>query len=145
MRRGISLLSFIIRIHSHHIVQDFPSTEQIFLEENYRSTSAILTVSHAIVSQGKAHFDFSAVTFIWITFDLDKARIAKGLFTSHGKGSPPVLRLLQNEYAEGDFISSEIKRLIAYSGGILGWNDFSVLRKFVSSSMPTKLNPLSPQ
>lgn len=33
-------------------VPDFPGTQQIFLEENYRSTASILKLSLAIVSQG---------------------------------------------------------------------------------------------
>lgn len=32
---------------------DFPSTEHVYLEENYRSTAGILDVAHAIVSQGE--------------------------------------------------------------------------------------------
>ena len=32
--------------------EDFVSTEQIFLEENYRSTASILNASLAIVAQG---------------------------------------------------------------------------------------------
>jgi DNA helicase-2/ATP-dependent DNA helicase PcrA len=32
---------------------DFPETVQVFLEENYRSTGAILEASLEIVSQGK--------------------------------------------------------------------------------------------
>lgn len=42
---------------------DFPETEQIFLEENYRSTGAILAISHAIVSQG----EFQQTTLIQMT------------------------------------------------------------------------------
>lgn len=31
---------------------DFPTTEKVLLEQNYRSTQSILAVSLAIVSQG---------------------------------------------------------------------------------------------
>ncbi|KAG8921353.1 hypothetical protein FRC02_000289 [Tulasnella sp. 418] len=99
------------------MMKDFPTTAQIFLEENYRSTASILAVSHAIVSQ-------------------DKQRIAKSLYTSHASGSTPVLRLTANEHAEADFISGEIKRLMAYSGGMLDYNDFAILLRYNALSRP---------
>jgi len=34
----------------------FPTTEQIYLEDNYRSTGAILAASIAIISEGNAGF-----------------------------------------------------------------------------------------
>ncbi|KAG8879630.1 hypothetical protein FRB98_005594 [Tulasnella sp. 332] len=101
----------------HKMGKDFHSTHQIYLEENYRSTATILAASHAIVSQ-------------------DKARIAKGLFTSEGKGSIPVLRSCHNEHAEADFIADEIKRMMAHSGGMLDWNDFVVLLRYNALSRP---------
>ncbi|KAG8879898.1 hypothetical protein FRB97_001316 [Tulasnella sp. 331] len=66
----------------------------------------------------------------------DKARIAKGLFTSEGKGSIPVLRSCHNEHAEADFIADEIKRMMAHSGGMLDWNDFVVLLRYNALSRP---------
>lgn len=35
---------------------DFATTQQIFLEENYRSTGSILAVSMAVVAQGMRSF-----------------------------------------------------------------------------------------
>ncbi|KAG9030179.1 hypothetical protein FRB95_004272 [Tulasnella sp. JGI-2019a] len=101
----------------HKMAKDFLSTHQIHLEENYRSTATILAASHAIVSQ-------------------DKARIAKGLFTSEGNGSPPVLQSCYNEHAEADFIADEIKRMMAHSGGMLDWNDFVILLRYNALSRP---------
>lgn len=60
----------------------------------------------------------------------DKKRIAKTLFTSHDHGPLPVLWSVKNEQEEAMFMAREIKRLIAYSGGVLGWNDFAVLREY---------------
>ncbi|TFK40400.1 P-loop containing nucleoside triphosphate hydrolase protein [Crucibulum laeve] len=91
--------------------KDFASTKQIFLEENYRSTGAILNTSIAIVAQ-------------------DKARIQKTLHTSHPAGTTPVLRAFENEYEEASFIAVEIKRLVASMGGVLRWGDFVVLLRF---------------
>ncbi|KDQ15802.1 hypothetical protein BOTBODRAFT_31276 [Botryobasidium botryosum FD-172 SS1] len=91
--------------------RDFPGTQQIYLEENYRSTGSILAISLAIVSQ-------------------DKARINKGLHTSHGSGPTPSLIGVTNEIGEAAFIAREIKRLKAYSGGMLKWGDFAILLRF---------------
>lgn len=38
---------------------DFQNTRQIFLEQNYRSTGAILVASIAIISQGKTFYSTS--------------------------------------------------------------------------------------
>ena len=35
--------------------------------------------------------------------------------------------MFATEQAEAGFIATEIKRLIAHSGGMLGWNDFVIL------------------
>ncbi|KAH6909099.1 ATP-dependent DNA helicase pcra [Coprinopsis sp. MPI-PUGE-AT-0042] len=91
--------------------RDFPNTAQILLEENYRSTGAILQASLAIVSQ-------------------DKKRIDKSLFTSHPSGVTPVLYQVENEYEESAFIAIEIKRMVASMGGALRWGDFAVLLRF---------------
>ncbi|CDO74962.1 hypothetical protein BN946_scf184945.g34 [Trametes cinnabarina] len=77
--------------------QDFPATQQIYLEQNYRSTGSILALSLAIVSQ-------------------DKGRIQKTLRASHAQGPPPVLRIFPIEQVEAAFIAAEIKRLVAFSG-----------------------------
>ncbi|KAJ7283248.1 P-loop containing nucleoside triphosphate hydrolase protein [Mycena rebaudengoi] len=94
---------------------DFPRTEQIFLEENYRSTASILRASLAIVSQ-------------------DKSRIPKTLLTSHPSGVTPVLRSFNSEQAEAAFIAVEIKRLVAFMGGLLRWGDFAILLRFSALS-----------
>ncbi|KAK0500348.1 P-loop containing nucleoside triphosphate hydrolase protein [Armillaria luteobubalina] len=91
--------------------QHFPATEQIFLEQNYRSTGSILKLSLAIVSQ-------------------DKKRIPKTLLSSHPNGIRPTLRQCNNENHEASFIAMEIKRVIAHMGGALHWGDFAVLLRF---------------
>ncbi|KAJ3796874.1 P-loop containing nucleoside triphosphate hydrolase protein [Lentinula aff. detonsa] len=91
--------------------KDFSSTEQIFLEENYRSTASILKASLAIVAQ-------------------DKTRIRKSLHTSHPTGSLPVLKSFSSEQMEASFLAGEIKRIIAYMGGVFNWGDFVILLRF---------------
>ncbi|KAF7777665.1 hypothetical protein Agabi119p4_3737 [Agaricus bisporus var. burnettii] len=95
--------------------KDYPKTEQIFLEENYRSTGSILNASLAIVAQ-------------------DKTRVQKSLFTSHPIGSTPVLRALQDEHDEARHIASEIKRVVAYTGSLLNYGDFAILLRFTALS-----------
>ncbi|KZT73601.1 UvrD/REP type DNA helicase [Daedalea quercina L-15889] len=91
--------------------RDFPKTQQILLEQNYRSTASILRASMAIVAQ-------------------DKKRVAKALQATHPAGPRPVLQLHYNEHQEAAFIAGEIKRLVAATGGMLGWGDFVVLLRF---------------
>ncbi|KAJ2926931.1 hypothetical protein H1R20_g10172, partial [Candolleomyces eurysporus] len=91
--------------------RDFPNTTQIFLEENYRSTGAILEASLAIVSQ-------------------DEKRISKSLYTAHPDGISPILYQVSREQEEATFIAVEIKRLIAYMGGVFRWGDFAILLRY---------------
>ncbi|EIM91037.1 UvrD-helicase-domain-containing protein [Stereum hirsutum FP-91666 SS1] len=91
--------------------KDFSTTEQIFLEENYRSTASILAVSLAIVSK-------------------DKTRIPKSLHTSHPHGTIPMLGTFRDEKMEAQFIATETKRLVAASGGMFEWKDFVILLRF---------------
>ncbi|KAF8896349.1 P-loop containing nucleoside triphosphate hydrolase protein [Infundibulicybe gibba] len=91
--------------------EDFEGTEQIFLEENYRSTGSILKASLAIVTQ-------------------DQNRIQRSLHTSHPAGIAPTLRSFATEQDEATFIAVEIKRLVAHMGGVLGWGDFVILLRF---------------
>lgn len=95
----------------NHMRRDFPETEAIYLEQNYRSTGAILAASLAIVSQ-------------------DKERIAKGLHTQHAQGAHVTLKPCQSAFTEAAFIAAEIKRLIAYSGGTLNYGDFAILLRY---------------
>ncbi|TBU33526.1 P-loop containing nucleoside triphosphate hydrolase protein [Dichomitus squalens] len=95
--------------------RDFPNTQQIYLETNYRSTASILAASMAIISQ-------------------DKNRIQKTLNTSHPKGPLPVLRAFPMEQVEAGFIAAEIKRIIAFTGGMLTWSDFVVLLRYNAHS-----------
>ncbi|KAF9485206.1 P-loop containing nucleoside triphosphate hydrolase protein [Pholiota conissans] len=96
---------------------DFPGTQQIFLEQNYRSTASILRSSLAIITE-------------------DKKRIPKSLHTSHPLGSTPLVREFPDEKQEAAFIAFEIKRVVANMGGTLRWGDFVVLLRFNALSRP---------
>jgi len=95
------------------------------LEENYRSTGAILRLSLGIISEGQHIFP---ILRILIELLLDKKRIQKSLHTSHPLGKLPTLRSCTTELDESSFIADEIKRVIAYMGGLLQFSDFAILR-----------------
>jgi superfamily I DNA/RNA helicase len=109
---------------------DFPGTEQILLEENYRSTGAILKASLAIVAQGP--WIALAPTLTVLTTSADRERVQKALHTSHPLGITPVLRSFPTEHEEATFLAVEIKRIVAHMGGVLRWGDFVVLREMSS-------------
>ncbi|KAH8099919.1 UvrD-helicase-domain-containing protein, partial [Cristinia sonorae] len=94
---------------------DFPSVACVLLEQNYRSTGAILAASVAIVAE-------------------DKDRLPKTLFTTHPTGPLPLLHQFENGRDEGQFIALEVKRIIAYTGGMLNHNDFAILLRYNSLS-----------
>ncbi|KAL7420030.1 ATP-dependent DNA helicase srs2 [Cryptotrichosporon argae] len=90
------------------MTQDFSGVQAIFLEENYRSTGSILAASHAVVSQ-------------------DRARVQKQLRTSHPQSTAVTLKQFGSPVIEASFVATEIKRLVAYSGGMLNYADFAIL------------------
>lgn len=102
------------------MTREFKDVEAIYLEENYRSTGSILSASHSIVSQGRL------LSLAVLTSDLN--RIPKSLYTSHPTSTPVTLKLFSTPVIEASFISTEIKRLIAYSGNVLNYDDFAILR-----------------
>lgn len=103
-------------------------TQQIFLEDNYRSTGSILAVSVAIVAQGMH------VSIILLepcspeASSTDKSRIQKTLHAMHPQGPQPTLHCFPSDQAESSAIASEVKRVVAHMGGTLGYNDFAILR-----------------
>lgn len=94
---------------------DFPSTESVFLEENYRSTGAILKTALAVISQ-------------------DRNRINKGLHTSHAEGDKVILKRFATDALEANFIAAEVQRVKVVAG--LEWSDFAVLLRYNALSRP---------
>ncbi|MCO5576835.1 hypothetical protein L7F22_030655 [Adiantum nelumboides] len=85
--------------------------KRAFLEENYRSTGSILQVAKGVI-------------------DGSTSRIDRNLFTSHQDGPHVILRNPENEEEEATFIATEIKRLVACSGGLYNFDDFAILLRF---------------
>ncbi|HZU19797.1 MAG TPA: UvrD-helicase domain-containing protein [Gaiellaceae bacterium] len=79
--------------------RDFPGTKVIALEQNYRSTNAILTAANEVI----AH---------------NRDRKEKNLWSDHGEGEPVRIVETEDEHAEARFVAAEIARCIedGYSG-----------------------------
>lgn len=97
------------------LLRDFPKTDEISLEENYRSSQAILDASLKVIQQ-------------------DKKRYQKVLLPTHNKGTRPVLRILKNVAIEADWIVSEIRRTILLTGSIIKHDDIVILLRSASLS-----------
>jgi DNA helicase-2/ATP-dependent DNA helicase PcrA len=90
-------------------------TLTVNLEENYRSSGAILRAAQKVIEQ-------------------DETRPPKQLQATHSMGQRPVLRKLPNAKFEAEWIITEIKRLIALSGGMLSLSDFAILLRTATLS-----------
>ncbi|GAA5834422.1 hypothetical protein JCM11251_007984 [Rhodosporidiobolus azoricus] len=93
------------------MLEDFKPVKQIFLEQNYRSTGAILGAALAVVRQ-------------------DTKRINKSLYASHPSGTSVVLHHAPTAQDEAAFIASSIKHLVAHLGGLVTYNDCAVLLRY---------------
>ncbi len=91
------------RMESH-----YPGTVVINLEENYRSSSAVLNLAQDVIEQ-------------------DEERPSKSLKSTHCYGTLPVLRRLPNPYEEAAWIVSEVKRMTSMTGGCLELADIAIL------------------
>ena len=99
----------------YRLLRDYPKTDEISLEENYRSSHSILSVALDVIQQ-------------------DKKRYQKVLLPVHSKGARPVLRRLKSAPAEGEWIVAEIKRIILMFGGMLKHEDIAILLRSASLS-----------
>ena len=95
--------------------QQWPDTRTINLEENYRSSAAILHAAQIIIEQ-------------------DQNRPAKKLQATHAVGQRPVLRKLPIAAAEATWLVSEIKRVQALTGNLLQPDDFAILLRSAALS-----------
>lgn len=86
--------------------KDYPNATIIKLEQNYRSTQAILDAAHTIISG-------------------NSKRSEKKLWTNQTGGQPVHIEQAPDERAEGEFIVQTIKRAVDIQ--IRGFNDFAVL------------------
>ena len=85
--------------------QRFPDATVILLEQNFRSTQVILDAANAVIAK-------------------NVSRHAKNLFTEGDQGEKIRLYRAGDEYDEGRWIASELRRLRTESS--LGWNQMAV-------------------
>ena len=100
----------------HKMRNVYPDTVVINLEENYRSSAAILRFAQEIIEQ-------------------DSARSDKKLSATHCYGTMPVLRKLPNPHEEALWIVAEIKRTLAATGSLLNYSDFAILLRSAALSL----------
>jgi DNA helicase-2/ATP-dependent DNA helicase PcrA len=77
--------------------RDYADTTVVRLEENYRSTQAILDAANAIVAN-------------------NNDRLGKRLWTGLGRGEPVTIVELDDEHAEARYVASEVERLATDEG-----------------------------
>ncbi|KAL2119702.1 hypothetical protein VTJ04DRAFT_6663 [Mycothermus thermophilus] len=97
------------------LLRDYPGTECVALEQNYRSSQSILGMSLAVIQQ-------------------DEKRYKKSIKAVHSKGCRPVLRRLKNPAVEADWIVAEIRRVLLMSGSMMTHNDVAILLRSASLS-----------
>ncbi|KAM0789946.1 hypothetical protein ACM66B_006786 [Microbotryomycetes sp. NB124-2] len=90
---------------------DFEPVQQILLEQNYRSTAAILGAAIAVVRE-------------------DTKRINKGLKATHATGSSVVIHHAPSAFEEAQFIAAQIKHVTAHAGGLLDNGDVAILLRY---------------
>jgi DNA helicase-2/ATP-dependent DNA helicase PcrA len=86
----------------------YPDTVVINLEENYRSSSAVLRLAQDLIEQ-------------------DPDRPQKKLKSTHSYGTLPVLRKLPSASDEASWIVCEIRRAISMTGKLVDFSDFAIL------------------
>ncbi|POS86244.1 hypothetical protein EPUL_001152 [Erysiphe pulchra] len=93
----------------------YPKSTTIALEENYRSSGAIISTALNVITQ-------------------DSDRISKSIVPTNNIGTRPVIRKLLDAHKEAEWISLEIQRVIGMTGGLLNLNDFSILLRSAALS-----------
>ncbi|KAL8883591.1 MAG: hypothetical protein Q9192_007088, partial [Flavoplaca navasiana] len=93
----------------------YPETLVIHLQDNYRSSGAILLAAQELIQQ-------------------DESRPSKSLLPTHCPGTLPVLRRLPSSDAEASWIVTEIIRMIGMTDGMLKHPDIAILLRSAALS-----------
>ncbi len=84
--------------------KDFPGTQVIKLEQNYRSTKNIITAAHSVIKNNSQRHD-------------------KKLFTENSDGELIKIVNIENEYEEGQYVAERINQLVLNGSSL---NDVAV-------------------
>lgn len=95
--------------------KQYPDTLVFHLEDNYRSSGAILLAAREVIEQ-------------------DESRPSKPLNPTHCPGTIPALRRLPSANIEASWIVSEIQRTVGLTGHLLDFSDFAILLRSASLS-----------
>ena len=95
--------------------RQYPDTLVIHLEDNYRSSGAIILAAREVIEQ-------------------DESRIPRPLLPTHCPGTIPVLRRIPTAEIEGLWIVSEIQRTVALTGHLVAYADFAILLRSAALS-----------
>ncbi|MGQ0775940.1 MAG: DNA helicase PcrA [Pseudonocardiales bacterium] len=93
--------------------RDFPATQTILLEQNYRSTQTILSAANAVIARNPGRRD-------------------KRLWSAAGDGEPIVGYVADNEHDEAAFVAAEIDSLV--DDGAARFGDVAVFYRTNNSS-----------
>ena len=85
----------------------FPGAKEIKLEQNYRSTNAILKTANAIIAENSARYD-------------------KNLWSAKGEGEPVRVFRVQDGEAEARFVADVMQQILAREPDRC-WSDFAIL------------------
>jgi DNA helicase II / ATP-dependent DNA helicase PcrA len=94
----------------------YPDTCVLTLEENYRSSAAVLRAAQEVIEQ-------------------DTRRPNKELKATHCYGTFPVLRRLPSAHDEAKWIVAEIRRLKAMTGDMTNFSDYAILLRSAHLSL----------
>lgn len=96
--------------------QYYPDTSVIHLEENYRSSGAILRCAQEVIAQ-------------------DVTRPNKQFKATHRYGPLPVLRRLPSAHDEARWVVAEIRRMKAMTGKLTTFSDYAILLRSAHLSL----------
>lgn len=94
---------------------DYPAARTILLEQNYRSTQIVLDTARAVI-------------------DRNRHRTPKALFTDREGGKRVTIFEAYSEADEGEFITTQIRRLMKTRG--LRYRDFAIMYRTNAQSRP---------
>jgi DNA helicase-2/ATP-dependent DNA helicase PcrA len=93
--------------------RDYPDAKVVRLEQNYRSTKAILAIASKLIANNLQRKD-------------------KSLWTENADGEPATLYLCQDEHDEAAVITRELRQLNEKQG--VAWNDMAIFYRMNSLS-----------